>query len=68
MLFHSCKLSGPALAFIAYPKAVAQLPGAPVWSVFFFIMLLLLGMHGQSGEAQIIHKRDEQKEILDNMF
>ncbi|XP_064623694.1 sodium- and chloride-dependent taurine transporter-like [Lineus longissimus] len=36
--------SGPGLAFIAYPKAVSQMPAAPVWSVIFFFMIILLGL------------------------
>ncbi|XP_023931084.1 sodium- and chloride-dependent taurine transporter [Lingula anatina] len=39
--------SGPGLAFIAYPTALAEMPVAPLWSVFFFIMVILLGLDSQ---------------------
>ncbi|XP_019748226.1 LOW QUALITY PROTEIN: sodium- and chloride-dependent GABA transporter 2-like [Hippocampus comes] len=39
--------SGPGLAFIAYPQAVAMMPLPRVWSISFFIMLFLLGLDTQ---------------------
>lgn len=31
------------MAFIVYPEALAKMPVAPLWSVFFFIMMATLG-------------------------
>lgn len=35
---------GPGLAFIAFPYALAQLPGAAWWSLIFFFTLVTLGI------------------------
>uniref|UniRef100_H2ZJX5 Transporter n=1 Tax=Ciona savignyi TaxID=51511 RepID=H2ZJX5_CIOSA len=39
--------SGPGLVFIAFPQSISLLPFPQVWSVIFFITLLLLGFDSQ---------------------
>ncbi|XP_037535270.1 solute carrier family 6 member 22, tandem duplicate 1 [Nematolebias whitei] len=39
--------SGPGLAFIAYPRAVAMMPFPQLWAVFFFIMIIFLGLDSE---------------------
>ena len=38
---------GVSLAFIVFPAAVAQIPLSQLWSIFFFFMLITLGMDSQ---------------------
>ncbi|KAJ0063584.1 hypothetical protein NL108_004408 [Boleophthalmus pectinirostris] len=46
--------SGPGLAFIAYPQAIAMMPLPQMWAVCFFIMLILLGLDTQFVAMEVI--------------
>ncbi|XP_035760171.1 sodium- and chloride-dependent betaine transporter-like, partial [Neolamprologus brichardi] len=44
----------PGLAFIAYPQAVAMMPQPQLWSICFFVMLILLGLDTQFVNMEVV--------------
>uniref|UniRef100_A0A672JS81 Transporter n=1 Tax=Salarias fasciatus TaxID=181472 RepID=A0A672JS81_SALFA len=44
--------TGPGLAFVAYPEALALLPGSVFWSIMFFVMLFMLGVDTLFGNME----------------
>ena len=36
--------TGTTLAFVAYPAAIAKMPGSVVWAILFFLMLMMIGL------------------------
>ncbi|XP_026783103.3 sodium- and chloride-dependent GABA transporter 2-like [Pangasianodon hypophthalmus] len=46
--------SGPGLAFVAYPQAVAMMPLPQLWAVCFFVMIILLGLDTQFLTMEVI--------------
>ncbi|XP_053182513.1 sodium- and chloride-dependent transporter XTRP3-like [Scomber japonicus] len=47
-------VEGTGLAFIVYSEAIKNMPVSQVWSVLYFIMLLLLGMGSMLGNITAI--------------
>ncbi|XP_076868241.1 sodium- and chloride-dependent transporter XTRP3 isoform X2 [Brachyhypopomus gauderio] len=47
-------VEGTGLAFIVYTEAITNMPVAQLWSVLYFIMLLLLGMGSMLGNVTAI--------------
>lgn len=45
-------VEGTGLAFIVFTEAITKMPGAPAWSVLFFIMLLCLGLSTLFGNIE----------------
>ncbi|KAM6903981.1 sodium-dependent neutral amino acid transporter B(0)AT1-like [Lycodopsis pacificus] len=53
-------VEGTGLAFIVFTEAIIKMPGSPVWSVLFFVMLLCLGLSTLFGniEGVVVPLRD----------
>lgn len=47
-------VEGPGLAFIVYSEAIKNMPLSQLWSVLYFIMLLMLGMGSMLGNITAI--------------
>ncbi|XP_030297645.1 sodium- and chloride-dependent betaine transporter-like [Sparus aurata] len=45
---------GPGLAFIANPQAIAMMPLPQLWSICFFVMLILLGLDTQFVAMEVV--------------
>lgn len=45
-------VEGTGLAFIVFTEAITKMPGAPIWSVLFFVMLLCLGLSTLFGNIE----------------
>ncbi|BES95896.1 transporter [Nesidiocoris tenuis] len=45
---------GPGLMFIVYPQALSKMPVSSLWAVFFFFMLLCLGLNSQFAIVEVV--------------
>ncbi|XP_046367052.2 sodium- and chloride-dependent glycine transporter 1-like isoform X1 [Haliotis rufescens] len=44
--------SGPGIGFIVYPEAVSLLPFSQLWSVLFFLVVLMMGVDSMFGNIE----------------
>jgi len=45
---------GPGLVFVVYPEGLSQMPVAPLWSILFFIMMMMLGLSSMFSMAETV--------------
>ncbi|XP_059205538.1 sodium-dependent neutral amino acid transporter B(0)AT1-like [Centropristis striata] len=45
-------VEGTGLAFIVFTEAITKMPGSPIWSVLFFVMLFCLGISTLFGNIE----------------
>ncbi|XP_058475928.1 sodium-dependent neutral amino acid transporter B(0)AT1-like [Solea solea] len=45
-------VEGTGLAFIVFTEAITKMPGSPIWSVLFFVMLFCLGLSTLFGNIE----------------
>ncbi|CAH1772993.1 unnamed protein product [Owenia fusiformis] len=45
---------GPGLAFVAYPEGLAMMPGAPFWSICFFVTMFTVGLDSLFTQVETI--------------
>jgi len=45
---------GPGLVFVAYPAAISEMDGAPIWSILFFTMIICLGLDSQFCMVEVV--------------
>uniref|UniRef100_A0A3P8VPR3 Transporter n=1 Tax=Cynoglossus semilaevis TaxID=244447 RepID=A0A3P8VPR3_CYNSE len=50
--FLSEGVEGTGLAFVVFTEAITKMPGSPIWSVLFFLMLLCLGISTLFGNIE----------------
>jgi SNF family Na+-dependent transporter len=54
------EMEGSGLAFVAYPQAIAQMPGAPFFAVLFFVMVICLGVDSQFAMVETVRHPPSQ--------
>lgn len=71
LAFMSCCLlqavEGPGLAFIVYTEAIVNMPMPQLWSVLYFLMLLLLGVGSMLGNITAIITPLRDFEVISRM-